>query len=77
MGKNKGNRILVTLECIECRSYLSGSDVKSHLIVARNKSSASVSRYFTQKNRRNNPDRLELKKYCIICNKSTRHKEIK
>lgn len=64
MAKNKGTRILITLECIECRSNLS-------------KRSSGVSRYLKQKNRRNNPERLELKKYCPYCNKSTIHKEIK
>ena len=64
MAKNKGVRILVTLECTECRSNL-------------NKRSVGVSRYSTQKNRRNTPARLELKKYCQYCNKPTLHKEIK
>ncbi|WP_454296128.1 50S ribosomal protein L33 [Salana multivorans] len=31
--------------------------------------------YITRKNRRNNPDRLELKKYCARCNSSTSHRE--
>ncbi len=64
MAKNKGTRILITLECTECRSNT-------------NKRSEGVSRYITQKNRRNNPERLELKKYCKHCNKRTIHKEIK
>jgi large subunit ribosomal protein L33 len=64
MGKTKGTRILITLECTECRSNL-------------NKGLKGVSRYHTQKNRRNNPERLELKKYCPNCNKTTIHKEIK
>lgn len=64
MAKNKGTRILITLECTKCRLNL-------------NKRSVGVSRYHTQKNRRNNPERLELKKYCSHCNKTTIHKEIK
>ena len=64
MAKSKGSRILITLECTECRSNL-------------NKRSDGVSRYHTQKNRRNNPERLELKKYCSNCNRTTLHKEIK
>ena len=64
MAKNKGTRILITLECTECRS-----NGKKHL--------RGISRYSTQKNRRNNPERLELKKYCPQCNKPTIHKEIK
>jgi large subunit ribosomal protein L33 len=64
MAKNKGPRIFITLECTECRSNLK-------------KRSAGVSRFSTQKNRRNNPERLELKKYCSHCNKITLYKEIK
>lgn len=64
MAKNKGTRILITLECTECRSN-------------NNKRSTGVSRYHSQKNRRNNPARFELKKYCPYCNKPTIHKEIK
>ena len=64
MAKNKGTRILITLECTECRSNL-------------NKRSQGISRYSTQKNRRNNPERFELRKYCSKCNKQTIHKEIK
>lgn len=64
MAKNKGSRILITLECIECRTNI-------------DKQSPGISRYLTQKNRRNNPERLELKKYCSNCNRTTTHKEIK
>lgn len=31
--------------------------------------------YITRKNRRNDPDRLELKKFCPTCVKHTTHKE--
>ena len=31
--------------------------------------------YITKKNRRNNPDRLELKKYCPRCRTHTAHRE--
>ncbi|GAA3143677.1 large subunit ribosomal protein L33 [Kribbella aluminosa] len=31
--------------------------------------------YITKKNRRNDPDRLELKKYCARCNDHTEHRE--
>ena len=64
MPKNKGARIIVTLECIECRTNIE-------------KRSAGISRYSTTKNRRNNSTRLNLKKYCSFCNKHVFHKEIK
>lgn len=31
--------------------------------------------YVTRKNRRNDPDRMELKKFCARCNASTLHRE--
>ncbi len=31
--------------------------------------------YITKKNRRNDPDRLEVKKFCPTCGKHTGHKE--
>ncbi|HLS63642.1 50S ribosomal protein L33 [Ruania albidiflava] len=31
--------------------------------------------YITKKNRRNNPERLELPKYCPRCNAKTNHRE--
>lgn len=65
MAKNKGTRIMIVLECVECRENI------------KNKSRNGISRYSTQKNRRNNPERLELKKFCPNCNKTTVHKEIK
>ncbi|MEM1269544.1 MAG: 50S ribosomal protein L33 [Bacteroidota bacterium] len=36
-----------------------------------------TSRYATYKNRRNTPDRLEIKKYNPVLRKHTVHKEIK
>lgn len=64
MAKAKGARIVITLECTECRSNTA-------------KRSAGVSRYTTQKNRRNTTERMEIKKFCPHCNKHTVHKEIK
>ncbi len=33
--------------------------------------------YITSKNKKNNPDRLEVKKYCPRCKKATLHREKK
>jgi large subunit ribosomal protein L33 len=57
----KGNRIQVILECTEHKD--SGQ--------------AGTSRYITTKNKKNSPDRIELKKYNSILKKMTVHKEIK
>lgn len=57
----KGDRIQVILECTEHKD--SGM--------------AGTSRYITKKNRKNTPERIELKKYNPILKKMTVHKEIK
>ena len=59
--KSKGNRNLIILECTEHKA--SGLP--------------GTSRYVTQKNRKNSPGRLELKKYNPIMRKMTLHREIK
>ena len=57
----KGNRIQVILECTEQKT----TDVPG------------TSRYITTKNRKNTPERIELKKYNSNLKKMTVHKEIK
>ena len=59
--KTKEARVQVILECTEHKA--SGMP--------------GTSRYITTKNRKNTPDRLELKKYTPILKKYTVHKEIK
>ena len=57
----KGNRVQVILECTEHKT--SGKP--------------GTSRYITTKNKKNTPDRIEIKKYNSILKKYTIHKEIK
>lgn len=59
--KSKGNRMQVILECTEHKE--SGM--------------SGTSRYVTQKNKKNTPDRLELKKFNPILKRYTIHREIK
>lgn len=59
--KLKGNRVQVILECTEQKE----SGVPG------------MSRYITTKNRKNTPERLELKKYNPFLKKVTVHREIK
>jgi large subunit ribosomal protein L33 len=59
--KAKGNRVQVILECTEHKE--SGLP--------------GTSRYNTTKNRKNTPERMELKKYNPILKRMTIHKEIK
>ncbi len=57
----KGNRIQVILECTEHKAT----------------GLAGTSRHITTKNRKNTPERIELKKYNPVLKKYTIHKEIK
>lgn len=59
--KKKGARQTCTLECTEQRSA----------------GIAGMSRYVTQKNKKNSPKRLELRKYNPYMRKVTLHREIK
>ena len=57
----RGNRVQVILESTEHKD--SGK--------------AGTSRYITTKNKKNTPDRMEIKKFNPILKKMTVHKEIK
>ena len=57
----KGNRVQVIWECTEHKD--SGL--------------AGTSRYITTKNKKNTPDRIEIKKFNPILKRMTVHKEIK
>ena len=57
----KGNRVQVILECTEHKD--SGKP--------------GTSMYISTKNKKNSPDRLEIKKFNPILKKYTIHKEIK
>ena len=61
----KGTRVVVTLECTEARTS------------SEPRRSNGVSRYTTEKNKRNTTERLELKKFNPHLNKMTILKEIK
>ncbi|MBM3442943.1 MAG: 50S ribosomal protein L33 [Bacteroidetes bacterium] len=61
MAAKKGARVQVILECTEHK----------------NSGLAGTSRYITTKNKKNTPERLELKKYNPMLKKVTLHKEIK
>jgi large subunit ribosomal protein L33 len=57
----KGNRVQVILECTEHKAT----------------GVPGTSRYITTKNKKNTPERIELKKYNSVLKKVTVHKEIK
>ncbi len=61
MAKKRGNRVQVILACTEQEET----------------GIPGISRYITTKNRKNTPDRLELKKYNPYLRRVTLHKEIK
>nr|YP_009032906.1 ribosomal protein L33 [Diplopterygium glaucum]YP_010377624.1 ribosomal protein L33 [Diplopterygium chinense]AHA59692.1 ribosomal protein L33 [Diplopterygium glaucum]QYC92986.1 ribosomal protein L33 [Diplopterygium chinense] len=65
MTKGKDARVTIALECTSCTRKKTGDK------------SPGIYRYTTQKNRRNTPTRLELKKYCPYCYKHSIYKELK
>ena len=65
MGKSKGSRITITLECI-------GKDASSKGIRRK-----GAFRYTSTKNRKNTPERIELRKFCPDSNCHKIFKEIK
>nr|YP_009510646.1 ribosomal protein L33 [Gracilaria ferox]YP_010196570.1 ribosomal protein L33 [Gracilaria cervicornis]AXI96319.1 ribosomal protein L33 [Gracilaria ferox]UAD83967.1 ribosomal protein L33 [Gracilaria cervicornis] len=65
MGKNKGARVVITLEC-SCRNLINV-----------NKRKKGIFRYTSTKNRKNTPSRIELMKFCPLCNQHDKFKEIK
>nr|YP_009315754.1 Ribosomal protein L33 [Trichogloeopsis pedicellata]SCW24412.1 Ribosomal protein L33 [Trichogloeopsis pedicellata] len=65
MGKSKGARVTITLEC-QCDNISKPTKRKK-----------GTFRYTSSKNRRNTPNRIELKKFCPPCNCHATFKEIK
>jgi large subunit ribosomal protein L33 len=57
----RGNRVQVILECTEHKET----------------GLPGTSRYITTKNKKNTPDRMELKKFNSVLKRMTVHKEIK
>ncbi len=57
------------------RIYLGGADMRDKITLVC--SECKQRNYDTEKNKKNDPDRLEMKKYCRFCRKHTIHKESK
>ena len=82
MAKGKGNRISINLKCIICNNRndeidmlasLSQTNLSSSTFKRRNKKSV----YRSTKNRQNTKERLELRKFCRVCNSHCTHIESK
>ena len=68
--ENRGSRIKISGRC---RSMASDKRIKVTLAC----SECKQRNYNTMKNKKNDPDRLEMSKYCRFCKKHTSHKETK
>ena len=55
--------------------YSGGADMRVKITLAC--SECKQRNYDTKKNKKNDPDRLEMNKYCRFCRKHTLHKETK
>ncbi len=69
MGRNEGGiqRVYPNL--------LGGADMRVKITLAC--SECKQRNYDTEKNKKNDPDRIEMNKYCRFCRKHTLHKETK
>ncbi|WP_259082655.1 50S ribosomal protein L33 [Candidatus Karelsulcia muelleri] len=60
---------------------MSKKDIRIQVIIEctehKNSGLSGTSRYVTTKNKKNNPERLKLKKFNSILNRNTIHQEIK
>ena len=54
---------------------IGGADMRVKIVLACTE--CKQRNYNTKKNKKNDPDRLEMKKYCRFCRKHTVHKETK
>jgi len=57
------------------QNLLGGADMRVKITLACTE--CKQRNYDTEKNKKNDPDRLEMNKYCRFCRKHTLHKETK
>ena len=61
--------------CLTFRVALEVSKMRVKIVMACGE--CKQRNYNTMKNKKNDPDRLEMRKYCKFCHKHTSHKETK
>jgi len=62
--------------CVRKKKFIvGGKDMRTKITLAC--SECKQRNYNTMKNKKNDPDRLEMNKYCRFCKKHTAHKETK
>ena len=69
-GRHRGEK----LPC-EIETLIGGADMRVKVTLACTE--CKQRNYNTKKNKKNDPDRLEMNKYCKFCRKHTLHKETK
>ncbi|TFV32754.1 50S ribosomal protein L33 [Streptomyces sp. T1317-0309] len=75
-GRSFGRLLFLALFLSICSSrstHVAATDVRPKITLACVE--CKERNYITKKNRRNNPDRLEMKKHCPRCNAHTAHRE--
>ena len=63
------------VKIIRLRLNFKEKDMRNNIIIACTE--CKQRNYDSQKNKKNDPDRIEVKKYCKFCKKHTVHKETK
>ena len=82
MAKSKGSRTGINLKCTVCsnreiknKPFSSSNQINLDSLTTRRRNKKSV--YRSSKNRQNTSERLELRKFCRICNSHSIYKESK
>jgi large subunit ribosomal protein L33 len=70
---NLGRPDFFRARVVERHSIVAATDVRPKITLACQE--CKHRNYITKKNRRNDPDRLDLKKFCPNCRKHTDHRE--
>lgn len=73
MPGKKGNRNWVMLHCQEPRMRRVKGAEKGEFVMMEKK--CNEMNYVTEKNKRNNPEKIELSKFCRKCKRQTLHIE--
>jgi large subunit ribosomal protein L33 len=67
----------VQLNCAPCDKCKGAGGVNMRVKIVMACTECKQRNYNTMKNKKNDPDRIELKKYCKFCRRHTVHKETK
>ena len=70
-----GRDVETVVSSLDQNQFYGGADMRVKIVLACTE--CKQRNYLTKKNKKNDPDRLEMNKYCRFCRKHTLHRETK